>query len=419
MNKAEAYDKRRMTLEMNKEKHSNMLIKNVVLKIQENKLNNKVKDDFKMLYVEAKWYKNFVLDFLEKGNDLKDFDTKIKTITHKDKDKNDVEVKLTHLRSQMRSGIVDWIQYSLKSLHAKKLKGQKVGKLKHCKYVKAIPLKQYIKTFYFNENYTRIHIQGIKGTLRINGGEQLKNIKGDFDIQCAKLVRTAEGYFIHVTVYVEKDESITRTSEEIGIDYGIKDAFTFSNGKKIKSTVDLKLIEKIKRKHRELSRKVKGSKNWYKTKHQLNKLYNKLDNIKEDKANKLVHELKNHKTVLMQDEQLKNWKRSYGKRMQHEILGRVKSKTKKLDNCHVLNKWLPTTQLCPKCFSKHKMPLSERTYTCECGYTNDRDIHAANNMILIYHLINDKETPEELREVPMDRLNDFKSKWGLKLFRPS
>ena len=61
MDKAEAYDNRRMTLEMNKEKHSNMLIKNVVLKIQENKLNNKVENDFKMLYVEAKWYKNFVL----------------------------------------------------------------------------------------------------------------------------------------------------------------------------------------------------------------------------------------------------------------------------------------------------------------------------------------------------------------------
>ena len=57
-------------------------------------------------------------------------------------------------------------------------------------------------------------------------------------------------------------------------------------------------------------------------------MYNKLDNIKEDKANKLVHELKNHKTVLIQDEQLKNWQRRYGKKMQHEILGRVKSKTK-------------------------------------------------------------------------------------------
>ena len=100
----------------------------------------------------------------------------------------------------------------------------------------------------------------------------------------------------------------------------------------------------------------------------------------------------------MQDEQLKNWKRSYGKRMQHEILGRVKSKTKKLDNCHVLNKWLPTTQLCPKCFSKHKMPLSERTYTCECGYTNDRDVHAAKNMILIYcYLILGAKT---LKQIP-------------------
>ena len=419
MNKAEAYGKRKLTKKVNKEKHSNMLIKTFILKIQENKLNNKVKDALKMLFVEAKWYKNFIIDYLEKENKLKNFDTKIKIITHKDKDKNDVEVKLKYLSSQMRKGTVDWIQYSLNSLHAKKLNGQKVGKLKHCKYVKAIPLKQYGNTFIFNENYSRVHIQGIKGTLRINGGEQLKNIKGDFDIQCAKLVCTAEGYFIHVTVYVEKEEPIIKASEEIAIDFGIKDAFTFSNGKKIKSTVDLKLVEKLKRKHRELSRKAKGSKNWYKTKHQLNKLYNKLNNIKEDKANKLVHELKNHKIVLIQDEQLKDWRHKFGKKIQHEILGRVKSKTKTLDNCHVLNKWLPTTQLCPKCFSTHKMPLSERTYTCECGYTNDRDVHAANNMILIYHLINDKETLEELREVPMDRLNDFKSKWGLKLIQSS
>ena len=97
-------------------------------------LNNKVKDALSLLFVEAKWYKNFILDYLEKGNKLKDFDTKIKTITHKDKDKNDVEVELKHLSSQMRSGTVDWIQYSLNALHAKKLKGQKVGKLKHCKY---------------------------------------------------------------------------------------------------------------------------------------------------------------------------------------------------------------------------------------------------------------------------------------------
>ena len=41
------------------------------------------------------------------------------------------------------------------------------------------------------------------------------------------------------------------------------------------------------------------------------------------------------------------------------------------------------------------------------------------NMILLYRLINDKETPDELREVHMDRLNDFKSKWGLKLIQPS
>ena len=121
MDKAEAYGKRRLTKEMNKEKHSNMLIKTFILKIQENKLNIKVKDALSLLFVEAKWYKNFILDYLEKGNKLKDFDTTLTQITHKDKDKNDVKVELQQLSSQMRRGTVDWIQCSLNELHAKEL----------------------------------------------------------------------------------------------------------------------------------------------------------------------------------------------------------------------------------------------------------------------------------------------------------
>ena len=79
MDKAEAYGKRRQTKEMNKEKHSNMLIKTFILKIQENKLNIKVKDALSLLFVEAKWYKNFILDyFLKNINNSKMRFSKIK-----------------------------------------------------------------------------------------------------------------------------------------------------------------------------------------------------------------------------------------------------------------------------------------------------------------------------------------------------
>ena len=109
--------------------------------------------------------------------------------------------------------------------------------------------------------------------------------------------------------------------------------------------------------------------------------YQKLTNKKNDAANKIVHELLKHKKIYMQDEQLNNWKIKFGKTVQHSILGRVKSKLKQSKRVVILNKFEPTTQLCPKCLRRNKISLSDRVY--KCGYEEDRDINAAKNMILI------------------------------------
>ena len=48
----------------------------------------------------------------------------------------------------------------------------------------------------------------------------------------------------------------------------------------------------------------------------------------------------------------------------------------------MLEQWFPTTQLCTKCGHKTKMPTNKRIFVCDnCGLTDDRDVHAANNMI--------------------------------------
>ena len=55
------------------------------------------------------------------------------------------------------------------------------------------------------------------------------------------------------------------------------------------------------------------------------------------------------------------------------------------ENVVFLDKWFPTTKLCTKCGHKTEMPTDERTFVCaNCGHTDDRDIHAANNMIWLY-----------------------------------
>ena len=68
----------------------------------------------------------------------------------------------------------------------------------------------------------------------------------------------------------------------------------------------------------------------------------------------------------------------------------------------VLDKWIPTTKLCPKCLRKHGIGLDERTYVCECGYQEDRDIHSAKNMVEIAKsCFEDHLVPTEHREVTL------------------
>lgn len=43
---------------------------------------------------------------------------------------------------------------------------------------------------------------------------------------------------------------------------------------------------------------------------------------------------------------------------------------------------MPTTKFCPQCGALNIIDLDERTYHCECGYSYDRDTHAAKNVKL-------------------------------------
>ena len=46
--------------------------------------------------------------------------------------------------------------------------------------------------------------------------------------------------------------------------------------------------------------------------------------------------------------------------------------------------------------------MNDRTYVCDCGYQEDRDVHAAKNMILINNLVKNNFTvPTEHREVTL------------------
>ena len=117
----------------------------------------------------------------------------------------------------------------------------------------------------------------------------------------------------------------------------------------------------------------------------MQRAYHRLTNRKKDAASKIVHDLLEHEHVYMQDENLTGWHKGlFGRTVQHSVLGLVKAKLRKSDRVEVLPKSAPTTKYCPNCGKlKKDITLADRVYECSCGYSEDRDIHAARNMILL------------------------------------
>lgn len=355
------------------------------VKVDYSRLSTLQKEQLKMLFVEGKRIKNDCLSWCNSNPDNKPWNYICgKAITYKDKDGNFIDYTLKYVGSQMKQSIVSDIISNIRTLSSLKKKGQKIGKLKYCSELRSINLQQYKITYQIKSN-TKIKIQHVKGLITVRGLKQFIN-KPNIEIANAKLLNRPDGYYLAITTYIDKTfvDNKPKINETIGIDFGCQTNITLSNGEKF--NVSVQETERIKKLQRKIQKQKKGSKRRFKNCIKLQKEYQHLSNIKNDKANKLVHYISRYQTVIMQDEQLCSWlKTGHGKVIQHSILGRVKAKLKTKPNVHTLSKWCPTTQLCTCCGNKIKLPLNEHTYICpECGYKEDRDIHAAKNMVWFY-----------------------------------
>lgn len=369
-------------------------------KIDYRKLNKLQKEQLQMLFVEAKWVYNDIINHLQ-DNELSSWNDKKKVVMVKQKDGSFVDKPLCYIKASHMQGMKSLVGDSLNALAEKKKKGYKVGKLKFKSSFSSIPLKQFGKTHRI-KSLSKVGITGISGNFRVHGLEQFVD-NPNAEIANAKLLKKPDGYYIHWTVYIFKNKLpvIQRSDEVIGIDFGCGTSFTFSDGHK--EDFKLKEPECLKKLQKSLARKKRyetGKKhsNQYKSiQRKLERAYQHLTNIKNDKANKLCHKLQTYKQVVIQDENLRGWhKGGHGKAVQHSILGRVKAKLKTMDNVHILSRFAPTTKLCFHCGEVHnEIKVWDRVFRCDCGVCVDRDIHAAQCMVWMY--LNDFQIPTEHR----------------------
>ena len=358
------------------------------LKIIDNKLKHSQKEAIDRVFLEAKWYKNTIIacDNIQKISTKKQNSVQVKM-----PDGSFETRELKHLGSHQQQSILAQVKSNLKTLTTQKQNGRKVGRLNFVKEVNSIDLKQYGNSYRF-KSATKVKVQGIPGYVRVRGAVQLQG----YELANAKLVKKPSGYHLLITAFKNKEDFKEKEfvkGSKIGIDIGVKTHLTLSNGEK--HNVLIEETERLKRLQRKLSRQVKGSNNYHKTRGLIRKQYEYMNNKKNDAANKLIHDLlNNYETIYMQDESLKAWvkKNGYvkaGRKLHHSILGRVKAKLVQHDRVVVLKKWVPTTQLCggANCGVLNKHSLDEREYSCSCGYSFDRDTHAALNMIRLSSVV--------------------------------
>ena len=368
-------------------KRAKQICKTFRFKIDYNNLNLQQKEYIKMLFVEAKWIYNYLIS----QDDIYSFDYKnLNKVTHKDKYKNDIITDIKYVKSSVKQELITQIINQIKGLAKLKKKGHKVGKLKFKSEFNSIKLKQYNVTHSLRGN--KFKIQGIKDLIRVRGIEQLAKYKDNIDYTTANLLYDGINYYIVLTCFIDK-ESVEKQykNDIVGIDMGVSTSLTLSDGTKY--DISIGESDRLKKLQTKLVSKQKGSNNRYKLIKKIRKEYIHINNKKNDISNKIVHSILNdNKIIVIQDEQISEWRQDgiSGSKIQHSILGRIKHKLCMNDRVKILDKWFPTTKYCPNCGSKVELELKDRIFECPKFKTKeDRDIHAANNMIWFYlHNIN-------------------------------
>ena len=243
----------------------------------------------------------------------------------------------------------------------------------------------------------------------------MEQIPEDAELANAKLIKKPSGIYLMLTCYIPKPEGRANTENkpDIGIDFGIRTTVTTSEGEKY--DISVREPERLKGLQKKLARQEKGSRGWHATRHLIQREYEKLANKRRAKANQVYHDIvTGRKLIVIQDENISGWHKGlFGKQVQNSALGTLKSKLVSNPNVLVIDRFFPSTKMCPRCgIINEGITLSDRIFTCGCGYTEDRDIKAAKTLLLAgEHKISC--TLAERKCSPEERKSDFHTSYEI------
>ena len=226
------------------------------------------------------------------------------------------------------------------------------------------------------------------------------------NIKSGTITKIADRYFL--SLIIEVDDIVKTKNKNIkglGIDLGIKDTAICSDGrvfKNINKTIKIKkLKKKLKREQRKMSRSIEYSKskkiklrelkNFNKKKLKVQRIFYRLNCIRDDYNNKIVDEITRAKLKYITIEDLKVSNMIKNKHLSKAIQEQnfYAIRTKLINKCkernielRLVDTFYPSSKTCSCCSSiKRNLKLNDRIYKCcNCGLEMDRDYNASINL---------------------------------------
>ena len=243
-------------------------------------------------------------------------------------------------------------------------------------------------------------------TLKFVRVKEYGYIPKNTNIKSGTITKIANRYFLSLIIEVKDIVKTENTSTKgLGIDLGIKDTAICSDGKifkNINKTIKVKkLKKKLKREQRKMSRsyeyskskkiKLQELKNFNKKKLKVQKIFYRLNCIRDDYNNKMVNEITRAKLKYITIEDLKVSNMMKNKHLSKAIQEQnfYAIRTKLINKCkernielRLVDTFYPSSKTCSCCGEiKKDLKLNDRIYKCcNCGLEIDRDYNASINL---------------------------------------
>ena len=204
--------------------------------------------------------------------------------------------------------------------------------------------------------------------------------------------------------YIRTHKSPKQNDLSVGIDLGIKTFLTLSNGLQINAPKPLNKFKRLLiRRQRQLDKKlhpktkaealkgIKKSNNYKKASLKLNKVHQRISNIRKDYLHKLTSSLvANIQNFAIEDLNVNGMKQNHILAISlsdisfFEFRQMLQYKSEfNHRKVHVADRFYPSSKTCSNCGNiKKDLTLKDRTYRCEaCGLVIDRDYNASLNLL--------------------------------------